>query len=128
MQGSMQRPLNRLQMAGMIALATVGIVIVLIFGLRAFRDFQRFRRGPPPMRTSDVELIRDWMTIGHIAHTYGVPPEELFTALGLDPSSSPRQSMRNLAKASGQDVNTMIATLKQVILQRQQSTPVKGAP
>ena len=68
----------------------LGIIFVGIFGLRtahAFRKFREHRPPPPPFETgqpaTDVELIRDWMTIPFIGRMYHVPPQIIFEALGI---------------------------------------------
>src|SRR6185503_20976703 len=72
-------------------LIVIGSVIVGFFGWRTLHAFREFRghRPPPPFAPdaaqveTDVELIRDWMTISYISRTYEVPPKILFDALGI---------------------------------------------
>ncbi len=87
-----------------IGLITLGIFIVGFFGLRffhAFRDFRghhppRFPRpGDQPIQT-DVELIRDWMTIPYISMTYRVPPALLFESLQITPKGNEHKSLKQL--------------------------------
>lgn len=61
----------------------IGILIVGFFGLRALFALREFRRhGRPPShlaesfarQETDVELIRDWMTVPYISRTYQVNP------------------------------------------------------
>jgi len=76
------------------------------FGLRAFHAFREFRRHgpPPPLRAvfteqpmeTDVELIRDWMTIPYLAMTYHVHPKILFDALGINPRDNDEKSLAQL--------------------------------
>jgi hypothetical protein len=68
----------------------LGIIFVGIFGLRtayAIREFRQHRLPPPHFETgepvTDVDLIRDWMTIPFIGRTYRVPPPIIFQALGI---------------------------------------------
>jgi hypothetical protein len=68
----------------------LGIMFVGIFGLRtayAVREFRQHRPPPPHFETAepatDVNLIRDWMTIPFIGRTYRVPPPIIFEALGI---------------------------------------------
>jgi hypothetical protein len=68
----------------------LGIIFVGIFGLRtayAIREFRQHRPPPPHFETgepaTDVELIRDWMTIPFIGRMYHVPPPVIFEALGI---------------------------------------------
>ena len=61
-----------------IALSILGVMLILFFGMRAFRAFKKFdRHRPPPFAEqlqTDVSAIEDWMTIPFISHNYGVPP------------------------------------------------------
>ena len=87
-------------------LILLGILIACFFGLRASHAIREFRRhGPPPplkdifteqpMET-DVELIRDWMTIPYIAMTYRVHPKVLFDALEINPKGNDEKSLAQL--------------------------------
>src|SRR5215213_1896399 len=66
------------------SLIIFGIMIVGFFGLRTFHAFREFRghRPPPPFKTeqpeTDVELIRDWMTVPFTARMYHVPVSIIF--------------------------------------------------
>lgn len=72
-----------------LTLSVLGVLLILFFGMRAVRSFKKFdRHGPPPFSDelqTDVEAIEEWMTIPFISHNYGVPPEILFEALGIEP-------------------------------------------
>ena len=68
----------------------LGIIFVGIFGFRtayAVREFRQHRPPHPHLETAepatDVNLIRDWMTIPFIGRTYRVPPAIIFEALGI---------------------------------------------
>lgn len=99
----MKSPRPRSLIAGLIFL---GILIVGFFGFRAIFAFREFRRhGPPPpfetvftetVMETDVELIRDWMTIPYIAQTYHVHPKDLFDALGISPRGNGEKSLAQL--------------------------------
>ena len=87
-----------------LALVAAGMLIVGLFGLRAFRIWRELREhaAPPdfpemsePIET-DVELIRDWMTIPFIAKLYRVPPPMLYKALGISPHRNQDKSLTQL--------------------------------
>ena len=68
----------------------LGLLTVGFFGLRTFRAFREFggHRPPhPPFENrpaeTDVELIRDWMTIPFLGKMYHVPPPLIFEALQI---------------------------------------------
>ncbi len=79
-----------------------GILAIGFFGLRTFHAFREFRghRPPPPFENqqpaTDVELIRDWMTIPFIARMYHVPPEILFDAIGIQSPGNKEKSLKEL--------------------------------
>lgn len=93
------------QRAIIFSLIGIGLVIVGFFGLRTFRAFGKFRdHRPPPFAPdansapaeTDVELIRDWMTIGYISHTYRTHPRLLYDALGISPKGNEEKSLKQL--------------------------------
>ena len=68
----------------------LGLLTVGFFGLRtfhAFREFSGHRPPHPPFENrpaeTDVELIREWMTIRFIGKMYHVPPPVIFEALNI---------------------------------------------
>ena len=92
------------QRALITSLIIIGIAIVGFFGLRtlhAFREFRRHRPPPFPPADSqqietDVDLIRDWMTIPFISRTYHVPQKILFDALGIPSRGNEEKSLAQL--------------------------------
>ena len=85
-------------------LVAAGVLIVGLFGLRTFRIWRELREhGAPPgfpemyeSKESDVELIRDWMTIPFIAKLYRVPPPMLYKALGISPRGNQDKSLTQI--------------------------------
>ena len=81
----------------------LGILIVGFFGLRtfhAFREFRGHRQPGPPFgdkhAETNVELIRDWMTIGSLSRIYDVPHRLLYDALGIPPNGNEKKSLKQL--------------------------------
>jgi hypothetical protein len=83
----------------------LGGLIVAIFGLRTLHAFREFRghRPPPPLSApdaeqteTDVDLIREWMTIPFISKMYDVPSSVLFDALGIRPNRNREKSLKRL--------------------------------
>lgn len=85
----------------------IGGMIVGFFGLRALRAFREFdgHRPPPPPSAADAEreqietdvnLIREWMTIPFISKMYHVPANVLFDALGIPANKNREKSLKRL--------------------------------
>ena len=117
-------------------LILIGVVFVGFFGLRFFRAFRDFRgHHPPPFppedaqpAETDVELIRDWMTIGFVSHTYRTPPNLLYKALGIPPRGNEEKSLQQLndeffPKQPGYVLETVKAAIR-----ANQSPPAAPSP
>jgi len=77
----------------------LGLIMVLLFGLRLTRAIRHWGGPPHPQpraTTTDVELIRDWMTIPYIAKTYGVPDRMLFRELRIPDEGNREKSLKEL--------------------------------
>ncbi len=97
----MNTPLNPKQRTLVLGIILLGLVVVVFFGLRTVRAFRQFHghRPPHPFNEhveTDVELIRDWMTIPSIAKMYHVPPPVLFDALGIHELGNKQKSLKQL--------------------------------
>jgi hypothetical protein len=94
--------LNPKQRNFVIGLIIIGLMIVGFFGLRTARAFRQFHghRPPPPFATehleTDVNLIRDWMTVPFISRMYHVPPAVLFDALEIPEHGNKEKSLKQL--------------------------------
>lgn len=120
------------QRALITGLILFGIVIVGFFGLRTVHAFRKFRgHRPPPLPPAesqqietDVDLIRDWMTIPYISRTYHVPRKLLFDALGIPPRGNEEKSLAQLNEAySPQDPGIVMEVVKAAIRANQPSLP-----
>ena len=98
----MDNSTNPRQRNFVVGLIIIGVLIIIFFGLRTFRAFRQFHghRPPPPFAAerieTDVELIRDWMTLPYISITYGLPPNLLYKTLDIPPNKSERKSLKQL--------------------------------
>jgi len=97
----METPINPKQRNFVTGLIIIGLIIVIVFGLRTMRAFREFRgHRPPPFATehveTDVSLIRDWMTIPFIAKMYLVRPRLLFDSLEIPEHGNREKSLRQL--------------------------------
>ncbi len=97
----------RKQRALIIGLISVGLLLVGFFGIRSLLSLREFRghlpHFPPPPAVqagqeieTDVELIREWMTIGFLSHTYQVPTNLLYDALKIPPRGNEMKSLEEL--------------------------------
>lgn len=120
----------RLQRVLILGLISLGILIVGFFGIRALFALREFRRhgGPPPplaealeKRETDVELIRDWMTIPYISMTYQVHPRELFDAIGISPRKNEERSLLQLNEEFFPDQPGVVIELIKAVVQAEQA-------
>ncbi len=96
----------KLQRTLVIILIILGVLTVGFFGIRTLKAFREFRGHRPPHppfapeadqpAQTDVTLIRDWMTIGFISHSYHLPPRLLYEALGISPKGNEQKSLKHL--------------------------------
>ena len=115
-----------------IVLMVLGIVFTAFFGWRALHALRRFHghRPPPPGQVeTDVELIRDWMTIPFIAHTYGLPPEALFKAVDIAEKENRKKSLDEINRQYFPEQEDFVITrIQQAILAFQQHAPLPPIP
>jgi hypothetical protein len=121
---------SRIGLVITIVLIILGLGLVLFFGVRTYRDYHRLReRGLSPGVT-DVEDIRGWMTLRHIARAYGVPEDTLFKGLGVPGAGNEKLSIKQLAKKYDREPAEVRKTVQEIILRYQQTTtpPAEGTP
>jgi hypothetical protein len=112
-------------------LIVLGVLLVIFFGMRAFRPFREFHghRPPPGSIETDVTLIRDWMTIPYIAQRYYVPGEKLFEAVKIPPPGNKDKSLLQLNNEYYPDQRDFVLeTIKADILAHQPPTPPAPSP
>lgn len=91
----------RILVLGLIA---IGMITVALFGFRALHALREIRghRSAPDIfmeampEITDVELIRDWMTIPFIARMYGIHPSILYEALDIAERGNGGKSLTQL--------------------------------
>ena len=119
-----------------IGLIMIGLALVGFFGMRVFHAFRRFEGHRPPHfpppgagpRETDVSLIRDWMTIGFLSHSYHTPPDQLYRALNIQPNGNEHKSLKQLNdEYFPTKADFVLETVKAVILANQPPTPAAGA-
>jgi hypothetical protein len=75
------------------------------------------------------EPIRGWMNVGHVAHSYRVPPGVLYLALGL-PEKADKRPLREIAKVQHRSVDEIRTILQNAIIHARapQSQPPDQSP
>ena len=120
-----------------VALCVTGIMVAGFFGMRALFALREFRRhGPPPFAEAmteqiietDVELIRDWMTIPYIARTYQVNPKVFYDALGLSPKRNGEKSLLQLNEEFFPDQPGIVVELIKAVVQANQPPAIAVPP
>ena len=113
-------------------LIVIGSLIVGFFGWRTLHAFREFRghHPPPPFAPdaaqieTDVELIRDWMTISYVSRTYNVPSKILFDALGVPSRGNKEKSLAQLNENySPQTPGIIVEVVKATILANKPPIP-----
>jgi len=128
----------KLQRILTVSLIIIGVFVVALFGVRTLRAFGKFRGHRPPrfepaaattqQVETDVELIRDWMTIPFIQHTYHVPPEVLFKELGIPPKGNQEKSLMQLNEEFFPDENGVVLEKVKAIILANQPPPIPTTP
>ena len=123
----------KFQRVVILGLISIGVLIVGFFGLRALFAFREFRHhGPPPPRfeaeeaqpiETDVELIRDWMTIPYIAMTYHVHPKMLFDIVGVPHRGNEDKSLLQLNEEFFPKTPGIVIELVKAAISADQSAP-----
>ncbi len=109
----LRRPQNLLA----VFLILAGIVMIIWFSLRAIRAFRHVREGP---RETDVELIRDWMTVPYVSHLYRVPPDYIFEHLDIQGQENRDKSIAELNEAfAPTETDAILNQIKTIVLQFQ---------
>jgi len=120
-----------------LGLILIGFLIASFFSLRAlfaFREFRKHGAPPPPLAEAfdkspkeeietDVELIRDWMTVPYIAMTYHVHPKTLFDALEIPSRENEEKSLLQLNEEFFPDAPGIVIELVKAVVQANQPTP-----
>jgi len=117
---------TRKQRALVIGLIVVGIVFTAFFGMRVLHAFRKFNghRPPPPGKVeTDVELIRDWMTVPFVSRMYHVPDEVIFEALEISPKNNRDKSLTDLNQEYYPDADGFVVDLVKTTILAHQPPP-----
>jgi hypothetical protein len=114
------KPLNRKQWIAIAALVLV-VLLTSLFAVRTFRRaiYWRMHRD---------EVIRPWMSVPYVAHSYRVPSYVLYDALKLEHPPHDHRPIREIAKEQHRQVNEIIKTLNDAIARARQQPSLNQPP
>src|SRR2546423_11499498 len=98
-------------------------LVVLATGVFAVRTVRRAIYW----RAHRDEVIRPWMSIPYIAHSYRLPPHVLYQSLGISPQQHDRRPLRQIAREQNRTVDEVISVLQTAIARERAQQP-PGAP
>ena len=119
MAAQVMKRLNWKQWSAMAAL----VLVLFVTGLFAVRTFRRAIYW----RMHHDEVIRPWMSVPYVAHSYRVPPPVLYEALGIPPLPHDRRPIRDIAEQQNRSVDEAISVLQNAIA-RERSMHPPGSP
>src|SRR5947209_6647118 len=100
------------------ALAALALVLS-VTGLFAVRTVRRAIYW----RLHRDEVIRPWMSVSYVAHSYRVPANVLYEAIGIPLQSHDRRPIRDIAREQNRSVEEVIATLQNAIARERAHNP-----
>ncbi len=106
-----------------IVLAALALVI-LVTGLFAVRTVRRAIFW----RTHREEVIRPWMSIPYVAHSYRVPPHVLYQALGIPLQPHDRRPIKQIAREQNRSVDEVTSILQGAITRARANQPTAAPP
>ena len=130
----MNNSMNTRQRNFVVGLIVIGLMIIAFFGLRTVRAFRQFHghRPPPPFAgekaETDVDLIRDWMTLPYISITYHLPRNLLYETLQIPPKGNERKSIRELNDEYYPEAPGTVLELVKAALRGYQPPPTAAPP
>lgn len=106
-----------------------GLALTGYFGLRVLQTAQELHHMRLHPGETDVQLIREWMTVPYIARAYRVPESQLWQGLGIPEPGNRQKSLRLLDRQyAGGQRGVIIAKVREIILAYQaQHTPTPPA-
>ena len=128
----MNNSMNPRQRNFVVGLILIGLMIIGFFGLRTVRAFRQFHghRPPPPFSgekvETDVDLVRDWMTLSFISITYRLPPELLYETLKIPPEGNERKSLKELNDKYYPQAPGLVLELVKSAIRAHQPAPTAG--
>lgn len=110
-------------------LVALGIVLIILC-VALFLEYRNLRRSQiirahgwqfpfaqnhKPLTSSDVNLIRSWMTFDYLNKAFNLPPEYLKTQLSISDIHYPRLSLSHYVKNHNIDADTFLTEVKNAV-------------
>lgn len=130
----MNNSMNTRQRNFVVGLIVIGLMIIAFFGLRTVRAFRQFHghRPPPPFAgekaETDVDLIRDWMTLPYVSITYQLPRNLLYETLKIPPKGNERKSIKELNDEYYPEAPGAVLELVRAAVRAHQPPPTAAPP
>ena len=114
--------MKRLGWKQWVAIAALALVVAVtaLFAVRTVRRAMYWRLHRD-------EVIRPWMSVPYVAHSYRVPPHVLYEALRIPPMTRDRRPIKEIAREQNRPVDAVISDLQNAIA-RERSLHPPGAP
>src|SRR5467141_3454147 len=99
-------------------------LVVLGTGVFAVRTVRRAMYW----RAHHDEVIRPWMSIPYVAHSYRIPPHVLAESLGISPQAHDRRPLKQIASEQNRSVDEVISVLYDAIARNRAAHPPNPPP
>ena len=105
----------------------VAVAFLAVLGFTGFYAYRAARAAAYWKHHTD-EPIKGWMTVGHVAHSYHVPPYVLYHALGLPNKPPDRRPLLKIAAAQGRSMDDIRSILLDAIVHARPPYPPPTPP
>lgn len=126
--------MNHRQRNFIAGLIVIGLIIMVIFGLRTVRAFRQFHGHRPAPAFGDqrfeteADLIRDWMTLPYISITYRLPRNLLYETLKIPPGGNEKKSLKQLNDEYYPEAPGIVLELVKAAIRANQPPPTAVPP
>lgn len=130
----MDKSINHRQRKFIAGLIVIGLIIMVVFGVRTLRAFRQFHghRPPPALGDqrveTDADLIRDWMTLPYISITYHLPRNLLYETLKIPPKGNEKKSLKQLNDEYFPEAPGIVLELVRAAVRTNQPPPTAVPP
>jgi hypothetical protein len=100
------------------------VLVILVTGVFTVRTVRRAAFW----RLHRDEVIRPWMTIPYIAHSYRVPPHVIYQALAIPPLPHDRRPLKQIAREQSRSADQVILVVQDAIARERATHPSGAAP